>query len=157
MRGHRGKAELCLFVGFLYFNTLFQNSARISPECHRNFTGGSPEIHWNFNRSSPEYRIRAPEQKGLPQISLPTDWHKGSLWLVRHRRRGALASAASCAPGQLGRRSGHTHHRARLWVSACFARGWLLFVFVWLTCFTRHHAKCGMLVVYSWQVLKVRH
>ena len=38
-----GKAEWWFFVGFLLFNTLFQNFARISPEC----------------------RIGAPKQKGI--------------------------------------------------------------------------------------------
>ena len=37
----------------------------------------------------------------------------------------------------------------------CLFCAWLSIVCVWLVyLFTRHHAKCGMLVVYSWQVLK---
>ena len=51
-----GKAELWLFVGFLLFNTLLQDFARISPELHQKFTRNSPEFH----RSSPEDRVGAP-------------------------------------------------------------------------------------------------
>ena len=61
-----GKAELCLFVGFLCFSTLCQNFSGISPEFHRKFTGLSQEFAdvcqnvTGIHRISPEYRIGAP-------------------------------------------------------------------------------------------------
>ena len=48
------------FVGFLLFNSLFQNFARISPGFHLNFNRMSPEVLWNFTIVSPENRIGAP-------------------------------------------------------------------------------------------------
>ena len=42
--GGVGRLMLRLFVGFLPFNTLFQDFVRISPEFHRNFTRSSPEF-----------------------------------------------------------------------------------------------------------------
>ena len=54
-----GKAELWLFVGFLCFNTLFQNLARISPE----FTG----FHQKFTGISPAHRVGCIMAAGVAQ------------------------------------------------------------------------------------------
>ena len=74
--GACGEAELWLFVGFLCFvNMLYQNSTRISPECHRNSTRIPPEFHRNsripefhqnftgecFTRIPPEFHQNLPE------------------------------------------------------------------------------------------------
>ena len=50
-----GRLSYVLFVGFLLFNTLFQNFAWISPEFYRKFTRNqriSPELNQTFTRIS---------------------------------------------------------------------------------------------------------
>ena len=61
------KLTVCLFVDFLFVDTLHRNVTGISPEFHRNFTGISPEftgtspdVRQNSARTSPEYRVGAP-------------------------------------------------------------------------------------------------
>ena len=64
-----GEAELCLFfVSFQLFSTLYQNFTRISSRFHQN----SIRISLEFTRISPELRIGAPQNRGQPQLSLPT-------------------------------------------------------------------------------------
>ena len=48
-----GKAELCVFVVFLLFDSLFQNFARSSPEIHQS-SSEFTRIRWNFTRISPD-------------------------------------------------------------------------------------------------------
>ena len=98
-----GKSELCVFVGFLLFSTIFQNS----PELHHNVTRISPEVtriskyvHLMFARTSNWSTLN----KGITttQPSHMHDPRDVSLvqWILTGQSSGILPRMLTCAsPG----------------------------------------------------------